>query len=177
MLPLPAEWDPQPHDESGKEEPLHLVGLAQDTQEYKAVQKMFHQSMRENHPASITNIERIQNPTIFHSYMLRKQTMDEKNGSLENELLLFHGTKSDSVKFINVQGFNRSLCGINGTYHHYHQWYISLVTDMSRNSYVNRRGLIISTCTVIPLVRHLKAVITRLTPMLLRLHIPRFLIP
>lgn len=114
MLPLPAEWDPQPHDESGKEELLHLVGLAQDTQEYKAVQKMFHQSMRENHPASITNIERIQNPTMFHSYMLRKQTMDEKNGSLENELLLFHGTKSDSVKFINVQGFNRSLCGING---------------------------------------------------------------
>ena len=116
VLPLPAEWDPQPHDESGKEEPLHLVGLAQETQEYKTVQKMFHQSMREN--VSITNIERIQNPSMFHSYMLRKQTMDEKNGPLENELHLFHGTKPDSVKSINVQGFNRSLCGINGTYHH-----------------------------------------------------------
>jgi len=40
--------------------------------------------------------------------------MDEKNGTLENELQLFHGTKPDSVKSINVQGFNRSLCGING---------------------------------------------------------------
>ena len=114
MLPLPAEWDPQPRDESGKEEALHLVSLAQDTQEYKTVQKMFHQSMRGK--ASITNIERIQNPSMFNSYMLRKQTMDEKNGTLENELLLFHGTKPDSVKSINVQGFNRSLCGIHGTY-------------------------------------------------------------
>ena len=42
--------------------------------------------------------------------------MDEKNGTLENELQLFHGTKPDSVTSINVQGFNRSLCGINGTY-------------------------------------------------------------
>ena len=114
MLPLPAEWDPQPRDESGKEEVLHLVSLTQDTQEYKTVQKMFYQSMRGK--ATITSIERIQNPSMFHSYMLRKQAMDEKNGTLENELQLFHGTKPDSVKSINVQGFNRSLCGINGTY-------------------------------------------------------------
>lgn len=114
VLPLPAEWDPQPRDESGKEEVLHLVSLTQDTQEYKTVQKMFYQSMRGK--ANITSIERIQNPSMFHSYMLRKQAMDEKNGTLENELQLFHGTKPDSVKSINVQGFNRSLCGINGTY-------------------------------------------------------------
>ena len=116
VLPLPAEWDFQPRDESGKEEILHLVSLAQDTQEYKTVQKMFRQSMQER--ASITSIERIQNPSIFHSYMLRKQTMDVKNGTLENELQLFHGTKPDSVKHINVQGFNRSLCEIHGTYPH-----------------------------------------------------------
>ena len=114
MLPLPAEWDPQPRDESGKEEVLHLVSLAQDTQEYKTVQKMFHQSLRVKSPI-VTSIERIQNPSMFHSYMLRKQTMDEKNGTLENELQLFHGTKPGSVKSINFQGFNRSLCGINGT--------------------------------------------------------------
>jgi len=116
VLPLPAEWDPQPRDESGKEEVLHLVSLVQDTQEYKTVQKMFQQSMRGK--ASVTGIERIQNPSMFHSYMLRKQTMDEKNGTLENELQLFHGTKPESVKHIIVQGFNRSLCGIHGTYPH-----------------------------------------------------------
>ena len=106
MLPLSAEWDLQSRDESGKEEVLHLVSLAQDTQEYKTVLKMSHQSMQGK--ASITNIERIQNPSMFNSYMLRKQTMDEKNGTLENELQLFYGTKPDSVKSINVQGFNRS---------------------------------------------------------------------
>lgn len=40
--------------------------------------------------------------------------MDEKNGSLENERELFHGTKYESVKSINVHGFNRSFCGENG---------------------------------------------------------------
>ena len=112
VLPLPDEWDPQPRDESGKEEILHLVTLPQDSQEYKTVQEKFLKTLRGN--ASITNIERIQNPSMFNSYMLRKQTMDVKNGTLENELLLFHGTKPNSVKNINVQGFNRSLCGING---------------------------------------------------------------
>ena len=148
VLPLPAEWDPQPRDESGKEEVLHLVSLAQYTQEYKTVQKKFLQSMRGK--ASITNIERIQNPSMFNSYMLRKQTMDEKNGTLENELQLFHGTKPDSVKAINVQGFNRSLCGINGTYRHQcpvktlslvYSGVIStgLSTSVSINSCVRRR--------------------------------------
>jgi len=114
VLPLPAEWDPQPCDESGKEEVLHLVSLAQDTQEYTTVERMFLQSMQGK--VSITNIERIQNPSMFNSFMLRKQTMDEKNGTLENELQLFHGTKPESVSSINVQGFNRSFCGMNGTY-------------------------------------------------------------
>ena len=112
MLPLPGEWDPQPRDERRKEETLHLVSLAQDSEEFKTVQEKFLQSLRGK--VFITNIERIQNPSMFKSYMLRKQTMDEKNGTLENELLLFHGTKYDSVKAINVQGFNRSLCGQNG---------------------------------------------------------------
>lgn len=134
MLPLPAEWDPQPRDESGKEEVLHLVSLAQDTQEYKTVQKMFHQSLPGR--VSITSIERIQNPSMFHSYMFRKQTMDEKNGTLENELQLFHGTKPDSVKSINVQGFNRSLCGINGMYPHQCP-NTSLITSISINSCVS----------------------------------------
>ena len=112
VLPLPDGWDPQPRDERGKEESLHLVSLAQDTQEFQTVKEKFLQSLREK--VSIINIERIQNPSMFISYMLRKQTMDEKNGTIENELHLFHGTKYNSVKSINVQGFNRSLCGQNG---------------------------------------------------------------
>lgn len=112
VLPLPVEWDPQPRDDSGKEETVYLASLAWDSQEFKRVEGTFLQSLRGK--ASIKNIERIQNPSMFISYMLRKQTMDDKNGTLDNELHLFHGTAYDSVKAINVQGFNRSLCGRNG---------------------------------------------------------------
>jgi len=112
VLPLPVEWDQQPRDDSGKEETVYLASLAWDSQEFKRVEGKFLQSLRGK--ASIKNIERIQNPSMYISYMLRKQTMDDKNGTLDNELHLFHGTRYDSVKAINVQGFNRSLCGRNG---------------------------------------------------------------
>ncbi|XP_022804135.1 poly [ADP-ribose] polymerase 14-like [Stylophora pistillata] len=112
VLPLPDEWDPQPRDDRGKEEILHMVSLPNDSQEYKAVGEKFLRLM--NGKVVIKKIERIQNPSMFNSYMLRKQAMDEKNGTIDNELELFHGTKPDSVKEINVQGFNRSLCGVHG---------------------------------------------------------------
>lgn len=114
MLPLPDEWDPQPRDVNGKEETLHLVSLEKDSKEYKKVQEKFLQTM--SGKAVITNIERIQNPSMHNSYMVRKQIMDAKNGTIDNELELFHGTKAESIKAINVQGFDRSLCGANGTY-------------------------------------------------------------
>ena len=63
---------------------------------------------------SIVSIERVQNPAMYNSYTVRKQAMDLKNGTHENQLELFHGTKYESFKPINVQGFNRSLCGQNG---------------------------------------------------------------
>ena len=114
VLPLPDEWDPQPRDVNGKEETLHLVSLEKDSKEYKKVQEKFLQTM--SGKAVITNIERIQNPSMHNSYMVRKQIMDAKNGTIDNELELFHGTKAESIKAINVQGFDRSLCGANGTY-------------------------------------------------------------
>lgn len=89
-----------------------MVCLSEDSQEYKAVEEKFLRSL--SGKVVIKKIQRIQNPSMFNSYMLRKQTMDEKNGTIDNELELFHGTKPDSVKEINVQGFNRSLCGVHG---------------------------------------------------------------
>jgi len=100
VLPLPVEWDPQPRDDNGNEETVYLASLAWDSQEFKRVEERFLQSLRGK--ASIKNIERIQNPSMYISYMLRKQTMDDKNGTLDNELHLFHGTAYDSVKAINV---------------------------------------------------------------------------
>ncbi|XP_022804134.1 poly [ADP-ribose] polymerase 14-like [Stylophora pistillata] len=112
VLPLPDEWDPQPRDVNGKEETLHLVSLEKESKEYKKVEDKFLQTMRGK--AVITNIERIQNPSMHNSYMVRKQTMYAKNGTIDNELELFHGTKVECIKAINVQGFDRSLCGANG---------------------------------------------------------------
>lgn len=89
-----------------------MVSLPEDSQEYKAVEEKFLRTL--GGKVIISKIERIQNPSMFNSYMLRKQSMDEKNGTIDNELELFHGTKPESVKEINVQGFNRSLCGVHG---------------------------------------------------------------
>ena len=91
-----------------------MVSLPEDSQEYKAVEEKFLRTL--SGKVVISKIERIQNPSMFNSYMLRKQSMDEKNGTIDNELELFHGTKPESVKEINVQGFNRSLCGVHGMY-------------------------------------------------------------
>ena len=89
-----------------------MVSLPEDSQEYKAVEEKFLRTL--SGKVVISKIERIQNPSMFNSYILRKQSMDEKNGTIDNELELFHGTRPESVKEINVQGFNRSLCGVHG---------------------------------------------------------------
>ena len=112
VYPIPDKWDPQPRDERGREETLHLVILAHDSQEFKMVEEKFLQSLRGK--VSITSIERVQNPSLFNAYALRKQTMDLKNGPHENQRELFHGTKYEFFKSINVQGFNRSLFGEYG---------------------------------------------------------------
>ncbi len=66
----------------------------------------------------ILQIERIQNPSLFKQYIIKKQSLDEKNGS--NEKFLFHGTKGDNLKEINESGLNRNYAGINGkAYEHF----------------------------------------------------------
>ena len=65
---------------------------------------------------SISSIQRVQNPSMYRSYVTKKQSMDEKNGIHKNERRLFHGTGFHNVKNINAHGFNRSFCGRNGTY-------------------------------------------------------------
>ncbi|XP_068752249.1 uncharacterized protein [Montipora capricornis] len=112
VLPLPNEWVAHPRDEHDKEEPLHLVSLLRESEDFRRIKDKFLESL--SNKMNILSIERIQNPSLYVPYMARKQSMDEKNGTLDNELQLFHGTKYESVKAINLQGFNRSLCGQNG---------------------------------------------------------------
>ncbi|KAK2560432.1 Protein mono-ADP-ribosyltransferase PARP14 [Acropora cervicornis] len=114
VFPLPDEWDRQPRDENGKEETVYLASLDEESKEYKRVQEKFFKSLHETR-VNIIKIERIQNPSLYFPYVMKKQSMDARNGSLENERELFHGTDYNRVKSINMQGFNRSFCGRNGS--------------------------------------------------------------
>ena len=77
--------------------------------EYENVSRLFNKTAANK---KIEQIERIQNPSLFKQYVIKKQSLDEKNGS--NEMFLFHGTKGDKLAEINETGLNRNYAGING---------------------------------------------------------------
>ena len=89
------------------------VLLEEDSTEYNNAFQKFFATAR---GFRITTIERIQNPLLYQSYMLRKQKMDKDSYMRDNERWLFHGTSSASVDAIIRNGFNRSLCGKHGNY-------------------------------------------------------------
>ena len=115
VVELPQEWDFHPLDGKGRKERVHLVRLGSDSPEYQYVQGNFMESLSDRE-VSISSIQRVQNPSMYRSYVTKKQSMDEKNGIHKNERRLFHGTGFHNVKNINAHGFNRSFCGRNGTY-------------------------------------------------------------
>ncbi|XP_068707153.1 uncharacterized protein [Montipora foliosa] len=102
-IPLPEHWDPMPYPDMT----VHLVPLLPSSSEYQSVVSLT------NVQVNIQKIERIQNPHLYQSYVVRKQKIDQNNGG-NNERQLFHGTKGENVKAINTQGFNRRFCGQNG---------------------------------------------------------------
>ena len=111
---IPSYWVPQPTDSNGREETVHLFQLdpRKDAQEYKKVRDQFYQSCTQR----IIKIERVQNPTLYGIYAIKKQKMDKERAQGSNEKLLFHGTKGPKCELINHKGFNRSFCGENGKY-------------------------------------------------------------
>lgn len=85
---------------------MYEVKLKSSSSEYKRVAKEF---LKTATTRQIIEIERIQNPPLFGTYIAKK---DEKTGM--DEKYLFHGTKFESVDPIKRHGFNRSYAGING---------------------------------------------------------------
>nr|XP_009491491.1 PREDICTED: poly [ADP-ribose] polymerase 14 [Pelecanus crispus] len=110
---LPATWDDMQNQR------LKIVELKPETREYRDVQEKFLQTCQS---LKIEKIERVQNPFFWKAYQIKKREMDNKNGTTNNERLLFHGTSKESLTLINNQGFNRSYAGVhaanfgNGTY-------------------------------------------------------------
>ncbi|XP_070211847.1 protein mono-ADP-ribosyltransferase PARP14-like [Littorina saxatilis] len=105
-IPLPDHWEPM------KGHKVKQVQLKSDSSEYKRVAGLFGRQGQ----ANIKKIERIQNPSLFQQYKIKKRDLEQNNPKgTENEKRLFHGTSSDSIQGIVTNGFNRSYCGKNGT--------------------------------------------------------------
>ena len=89
---------------------VHIVKLRPGSSEYQDVKGKFQATAS---GVNIQKIERVQNPHLYQSYMVRKQKMYKDTGG-NSERQLFHGTDAKNVSHINTQGFNRSLCGAHG---------------------------------------------------------------
>ncbi|XP_041642867.1 protein mono-ADP-ribosyltransferase PARP14-like [Cheilinus undulatus] len=111
--PLPPHW------EDMKGDLLKLFSLIDETKEYMDVKT---EVTRTGLNANIISIERVQNPTLWQSYQIKKKQLEKKNNHQNNEKQLFHGTGAGSIDLINEHGFNRSYAGKhaavygNGTY-------------------------------------------------------------
>uniref|UniRef100_A0A6P8PXJ7 Poly [ADP-ribose] polymerase n=1 Tax=Geotrypetes seraphini TaxID=260995 RepID=A0A6P8PXJ7_GEOSA len=80
------------------------VELQVTSEEYKNVANRFHQTA-ENHV--IIKIERIQNTYLWHSFRCKRSWLERKNPpGLQNERLLFHGTRASTCNSIQEIGFN-----------------------------------------------------------------------
>uniref|UniRef100_K7F6P0 Poly [ADP-ribose] polymerase n=1 Tax=Pelodiscus sinensis TaxID=13735 RepID=K7F6P0_PELSI len=101
---LPKEWCDM------NQERVKMVTLNAAQQEYQDVQTKFLKSCS---MFKIEKIERVQNPYLWQTYQIKKQSLDKKNGNTNNEMLLFHGTISSSLSTINYNGFNRGFAGKN----------------------------------------------------------------
>ena len=105
-------------DFSGMEKRVHLVTLTAGSPEYNNVESQFNKTMAKGSSCKqIVSIQRIQNPVLYHQFMVRKKEMEKRNPlGYQNERWLFHGTTSDALDHINTQGFNRSFAGKNGMF-------------------------------------------------------------
>ena len=105
-IALPKHWTPMPSHDST----VHKVPLHPSSPEYQDVVRKFQATAG---ALNIQKIERVQNPHLYQSYMVRKQKMDKDTGG-NSERQLFHGTDAKNINHINTQGFNRSFCGAHG---------------------------------------------------------------
>eukprot|EP00118_Oscarella_pearsei_P023261 m.275485 g.275485 ORF g.275485 m.275485 type:complete len:935 (+) comp40601_c0_seq1:2453-5257(+) len=92
--------------------------LPSDSEEYQRVTKAFNSTFI-NNSAKIQKVERVECPDLYHGYLNKKKTLEEKrkqeieSGKAVLELELFHGTATDrhNIGQIITHGFNRSYAG------------------------------------------------------------------
>ncbi|XP_063060299.1 protein mono-ADP-ribosyltransferase PARP14-like [Engraulis encrasicolus] len=111
---LPSHWCDM------KDKHLVQVSVPTNSPEYSEIESEFRKT---DLTSTIIQIDRVQNSSLWKSYMIKKEELDQKNNHTNNEKRLFHGTAADSIDKINNSGFNRSYAGSqvgaiygNGTY-------------------------------------------------------------
>ncbi|XP_063788866.1 protein mono-ADP-ribosyltransferase PARP14-like [Pseudophryne corroboree] len=102
-LGLPKHWKPMGNSL------VMVVDVPAGTSEFSDVQKKFAQSCGNR----ILKIERIQNKDLWMNYDIKKQSINTKNGTTNNERQLFHGTDANSIQIVIHNGFNRGYAGRN----------------------------------------------------------------
>uniref|UniRef100_A0A3B5AGG8 Poly [ADP-ribose] polymerase n=1 Tax=Stegastes partitus TaxID=144197 RepID=A0A3B5AGG8_9TELE len=100
------QWDTMPDNTTSL-----AVTITAGTPEHTEILNLFQASCNR----TVTKIERIQNPTLWSSYQIKKRDMELRNGHQNNEKRLFHGTCEATATTINELGFNRSYAGKNAT--------------------------------------------------------------
>ncbi|XP_063789775.1 protein mono-ADP-ribosyltransferase PARP15-like [Pseudophryne corroboree] len=103
------------------------VNLDKDSQEYKEVKTKFKSSSKSFH---VVEIKRIQSVKQWQSFTINKRAVSRKNPGKRNLHHLYHGTKSEVIKNINREGFNRIYSGENGTAYGYGT-YFAVKSDYS----------------------------------------------
>jgi len=85
-----------------------IFNVPMHSNEWYKVAGEFQRTMNIN----ISRIERVQNNSLWQFYSLKKQVMDNNNGS--NERYLFHGSKTNAYDVIIKDGFDHRVSNMNG---------------------------------------------------------------
>jgi hypothetical protein len=83
-----------------------LFNVCPSSEEYKMVERCFLKSCLHRR---IVQIQRLQNRNLWDGFISKKESMDLRRGKKSNEMRLFHGTDSNTISKINVNGFNRNF--------------------------------------------------------------------
>ncbi|KAJ7990064.1 hypothetical protein DPEC_G00310970 [Dallia pectoralis] len=101
---LPPHWDTMPANNS-----CHSFLIQPGSPEHNDVLNLFQATC----PNNIIKIERIQNPSLWKNFQIKKGEMELRNSHKNNEKRLFHGMCWTTINHINHHGFNRSYAGKN----------------------------------------------------------------
>ncbi|TKS73181.1 Poly [ADP-ribose] polymerase 12 [Collichthys lucidus] len=106
---FPSYWDKNALPDFG----YKLIPLSKSGKEYNRIDMLFKRTMPQH---KISNIQRIQNPSLWEVFQWQTEHMKKRNGGKAvNQQYLFHGTDHSLIEAICEQNFDWRMCGVHGT--------------------------------------------------------------